>query len=204
MLYSIYLIMYFISHSCFVNVCSHMFWALNQVSSRYFRKMMGFKSYCCFEVTYHPMQREKMCWKERVLYFPELPHLPHTSDALNTPWGDRITITVRSKIFWLGMFSRAHEESLYRLHCDWIGALSSPQCPLQWSRRWFICPMMTARGDDGTGCSTGPHQNQFSPLNLLLFFGILLFILEFKPVSESSGFRVREDYIYFLIQTSSN
>lgn len=57
------------------------------MSSGYFRKIMGFKSYCCFEVIYHhPMQREKMCGKECVLYFPELPHLPNTSDALNIPW----------------------------------------------------------------------------------------------------------------------
>jgi len=56
--------------------------------------------------------------------------------------------------------------------------------------------MLTASGDDGTGCNKGPHQNQFSPLNLLLYFGILLFILEFKPVSESPGFRVQEEYIF--------
>lgn len=54
---------------------------------RVVQKNDGLQKLLSFEVTYHhPMQREQTCGKECVLHFPELPRLPHTSDALNTPW----------------------------------------------------------------------------------------------------------------------
>lgn len=162
MSYSIYLIMYFISYSYFVNVCSHMFWALNSLSSRYFRKIMSSKSYCCFEVICEMPQsqcKERECVAKNVscYTFQKLPHLPNTFDAANVSWKTELLLLSGIKCSEFAC-SIAFLMRITSALCCWIRALSSPQCPLSGHKGDFFVQYWPQVGIMGQIATKGPSR----------------------------------------------